>query len=776
MNAAAQRFQQQVAALLRAFDQQVELLLRSVARLDEPPRADAKQPPARDRPAATVAQTTAAAAPASVVPASAARAQTLLLPQQRAVLGHLVERQQVRPIMERLLELLAEAKQSSPWNHLLWAFGALHPQDGPLGLTRRFQGLRTLIDFWSADKGASPTVWQALSSIARFARDHGQHLSDEHLSVLAQGKTASVHLAAPQVASLLAYSFFCLYTGRPSDGPPQSYKSGRWPLANWDELFAEATEPGAARAKAQCLLHYFYEADVEAGGDAQASRSPRTVTVHRRVLDAQQAGRLLTLAALRDDRTALSTWSQEPLGVTIEDAAQPHDLMVDFANAYPGGAVLTHGAVQEEILFCIFPECLVSLLLCERLADNETLAICGARRFSDYRGYHDRFEYAGPHRPRQPLEAEWTSDGRHRRLPTAFAVMDARSFGGQPAAVQWADANVERELVKAYCGFSTPDAVLGGAPGRRIVTGHWGCGAFAGKARLKAAIQWLAASKARRALHYCPMDDKTGPGLDSLQFMQDVVSKWQGRGTVRDLVAWIRAEQQQFASGSQSAHPATSASASAPVRRADETKAERPTPFVDLDRTEDPVFGWIHHHITSRDWWDDAEQAAEQGTKGMQDDYKWLEYADNGCPYPSLALFLHRQGRGGLEQVNRMIADGVLPEPTENGWFRYSQVKQAVEKWEAAEHSKRQQPAPAAAPVSARQVKYASRLAELQHLGYKDDEMLLELLEAANGNAQQVITWLTNAPPSSSSSSAAPLASAEAKPERIASLQRMDVP
>lgn len=39
--------------------------------------------------------------------------------------------------------------------------------------------------------------------------------------------------------------------------------------------------------------------------------------------------------------------------------------MVDFANKSLGGGVLGNGAVQEEILFVIFPECLVSKIICE---------------------------------------------------------------------------------------------------------------------------------------------------------------------------------------------------------------------------------------------------------------------------------------------------------------------------------------------------------------------------------------------------------------------------
>jgi poly(ADP-ribose) glycohydrolase len=40
-------------------------------------------------------------------------------------------------------------------------------------------------------------------------------------------------------------------------------------------------------------------------------------------------------------------------------------LMVDFANKKIGGGVLKNGCVQEEILFAIFPEAIISKLICD---------------------------------------------------------------------------------------------------------------------------------------------------------------------------------------------------------------------------------------------------------------------------------------------------------------------------------------------------------------------------------------------------------------------------
>lgn len=54
-----------------------------------------------------------------------------------------------------------------------------------------------------------------------------------------------------------------------------------------------------------------------------------------------------------------------------------YDVQVDFASSWIGGGVLSSGLVQEEILFLMSPELIVSRLFTERLADNECLIITG---------------------------------------------------------------------------------------------------------------------------------------------------------------------------------------------------------------------------------------------------------------------------------------------------------------------------------------------------------------------------------------------------------------
>ena len=64
----------------------------------------------------------------------------------------------------------------------------------------------------------------------------------------------------------------------------------------------------------------------------------------------------------------------------VEDC--PDSLHADFAGEVIGGRVLTNGAVQEEILFTINTECLVSMLFCpKQMLGNESILIMGISSF-----------------------------------------------------------------------------------------------------------------------------------------------------------------------------------------------------------------------------------------------------------------------------------------------------------------------------------------------------------------------------------------------------------
>ena len=149
----------------------------------------------------------------------------------------------------------------------------------------------------------------------------------------------------------------------------------------------------------------------------------------------------------------------------------------------------------------INPECLVSMLLCQEMEDNEAILIRGAERFSMYTGYGGRFTYTGPYEDTNPL------DSMNRRCVNIVAI-DAIPFS-LGDGFQHGRQDISRELNKAYCGFSstisTDDLTSGTmAP---VATGNWGCGAFGGDKDLKTLIQWMAASQAGRSVKYYTFKD-----------------------------------------------------------------------------------------------------------------------------------------------------------------------------------------------------------------------------------------------------------------------------
>ncbi len=126
--------------------------------------------------------------------------------------------------------------------------------------------------------------------------------------------------------------------------------------------------------------------------------------------------------------------------------------------------------------------------------DCESILITGTDQFSLYKGYARDFTYTG-------------SCYDPTKCRVSIVAMDATRCSGSVA--QFEKRGILRELNKAYCGFT--HRVAGDDPGARtlapVATGNWGCGAFGGDKRLKTFIQWLAASRAGRAVKYYTFND-----------------------------------------------------------------------------------------------------------------------------------------------------------------------------------------------------------------------------------------------------------------------------
>jgi poly(ADP-ribose) glycohydrolase len=186
---------------------------------------------------------------------------------------------------------------------------------------------------------------------------------------------------------LIANAFLCTF-------PKQGVKFQDFSFKN---LFCAQSQydacPPHHAAKLRCIVHYFSELPYDLN-------QPRSIEIERKAM--------LVLPDWSASTTKLCSNLVCDESTLIEDSS-PSNIHVDFANRMIGGGVLGHvsfcafalrlsfcqGCIQEEILFVVKPECLVSLLFVGQLRGNEVAFIRGAKRFSAYTGYSKTFRFVG---------------------------------------------------------------------------------------------------------------------------------------------------------------------------------------------------------------------------------------------------------------------------------------------------------------------------------------------------------------------------------------------
>lgn len=102
-------------------------------------------------------------------------------------------------------------------------------------------------------------------------------------------------------------------------------------------------------------------------------------------------------------------------------------------------------------------------------------------------------------------------------LDSHIVALDAIRLGPaeQKSLTQFNGRALERELRKCLAAVSRwpheqEAEDVAGKPRealRAFATGKWGCGVFGGDPQLKAVLQWMAASVARRPVHFFPFSD-----------------------------------------------------------------------------------------------------------------------------------------------------------------------------------------------------------------------------------------------------------------------------
>ncbi|XP_078421917.1 poly(ADP-ribose) glycohydrolase-like [Cetorhinus maximus] len=340
----------------------------------------------------------------------------------------------------------------------LWRFSGLHQHFDQLPDSERQYLLGTL-----------------LPGMAKLALQLPEQCS-KPIPLLKQRRAHAITMSQEQIACLLANAFFCTFPHRNSTQPNSEYHS--FPDINFSRLFANFSQRMSEKLKT--IFCYF---------SMVTENMPTGLVTFQR-------------CCLNDS----VDWRRSPCKLTqlrvssegrIEEEEQG-ELQVDFASPMVGGGVLGSGLVQEEIRFLINPELIVARLFTEKLADNECLVITGAQRYSEYGGYSDSYRWLRCHNDETPRDS-WL------RRCTEIVAIDALNF--RNPMDQYKICYLERELNKAYCGFSTADRVILARHKPAVATGNWGCGAFKGDAKLKALIQIMAAAQAQRDVVYFTFGD-----------------------------------------------------------------------------------------------------------------------------------------------------------------------------------------------------------------------------------------------------------------------------
>ena len=192
---------------------------------------------------------------------------------------------------------------------------------------------------------------------------------------------------------------------------------------------------------------------------------------------------------------------------------------IDFANKYIGGGALTGGSVQEEILFAVEPEAIISMLFMEVMDENDAIGIFNTIEYSKSTGYGYSVKF-----DKSAITDDLKQIKKHRII--AIDAVDNRGFFNYIFDKGQIQRDIIRDIHKAYVGFNLINLEEEKDFEKIISTGNWGCGAFGGNHELKFIQQWISASFAgvKRLDYYTFADIKM---KNAAKHYNDIKNKYQ---------------------------------------------------------------------------------------------------------------------------------------------------------------------------------------------------------------------------------------------------------
>jgi len=291
--------------------------------------------------------------------------------------------------------------------------------------------------------------------------------NDEHVDKRKESKTKKVKITRRKIFCLLIHAFFCTF-----DGSEKELISGG-KLFSFEKIYSFIGWKGYMIEKLNCFINYFNLMAIE------------LISKNDKFLEEKVSFKRSKLNTnFRKSSLIDGLSKKEPLGKIkfmngkIEDYRERHSTHLDFANRYIGGGALGRGCVQEEILFLIKPECIVSGLIAPVMKSDECIILGHCIQYSTYSGYSSSFKFKD------------SFENFKNTLTPPILAIDALKFNDKNSYEEYKYQSLKHEFLKLYIGFISIKT-------KNVCTGNWGCGAFLGTLELKMLIQWIAFTQAK---------------------------------------------------------------------------------------------------------------------------------------------------------------------------------------------------------------------------------------------------------------------------------------